>query len=44
MLAKLGYTFDSKDLLQYEVDAYSIIATEFNKIESEEMKKKSKRK
>ena len=43
MLSKLGYSFDGNNLTTFEVNAYSIIASEFNKLESEELKKKAKR-
>lgn len=43
MLAKLGFTTSFDELTIFEVDAFSIIASEFNKLESEELKRKAKK-
>lgn len=43
MLAKLGFTSSFDDLTVFEVDAYSTIASELNKLESEEFKRKAKK-
>jgi hypothetical protein len=43
VLAKLGYKFDSNDLTCFDAEIYLIIASEFNKIESEQLKSKSRK-
>lgn len=44
MLSKLGISRNIEDLTVFEVNAYSIIASEINRLEKEEIKKSRKKK
>jgi len=43
-LAKLGYSFNGDELGQFEVEYLTLISSEFNRLDAEEMKKKKPRK
>lgn len=43
MLAKMGMRFDLEDLDDFEIEAFSFIQSEWNKLENAELKRKAKR-
>lgn len=44
MLAKLGYSFNSNELEQWQVDAFSLIANTITKVANRDAKQKKLRK
>jgi hypothetical protein len=43
MLAGLGYSFSTDELSEVEAEVFTLIASEFNRLEAESYKRKSKR-
>lgn len=42
-LSKLGFTFDTTDLNEIDVEYLTLIASEYNRLEAEDMKRSKKR-
>lgn len=43
MLSKLGYSLDFNELTVFDVEVFSIIASEFQTLERDELKQKSRK-
>lgn len=44
ILSRLGYRFDSDDLTDFDVECMTLIASEFAKLEAQEIKSASRKK